>query len=140
LIAQGTEKVPWAENRPKAEPQPAAATGNARPSLFSAAKLKGFFGKLAEAVTGKPTPSLAIPRRKRKEETRGGFMALARTVTNKIKQSIFRRLHSPYDPEAERAYAEQVLRDQMEEWSQGDEQAQDETFSYGSASHFDLHL
>jgi len=67
-------------------------------------------------------------------------MALAGAVTNTIKHSIFRRLHSPYDPEAERAYAEQVLREQMEEWSQQDEQTQDESFSYGSAAHFDLHL
>jgi len=68
-------------------------------------------------------------------------MALARALTTKITRSIFHFMYAPsvYDPEQERAHAEQVLREQMEEWSQEDEQAQDETFSYGSAAHFDLH-
>jgi hypothetical protein len=114
-----------------AQEQPEAKT-----RLFSVDTIKNLFGQLAELVTGKPTPSLTA-RRKRKEETRGGFMALARAVTNKIKLSILRRLHSPYDPEAERAYAEQVLREQMEEWSQEDEHEQDESFHYASAAGFD---
>jgi hypothetical protein len=72
-------------------------------------------------VTGKPTPS-ATARRKRREETRGGFMAFARAVTVKIKRAISRHVHAAtvYDPEAERAYAEQVLREQMEELEPGE--------------------
>ena len=66
-------------------------------------------------------------------------MALARAVTVKIKRAISRYVHAPtvYDPEAERAYAEQVLREQMEEWSREDEQEQDQSFHYGSAAGFD---
>jgi hypothetical protein len=42
-----------------------------------------------------------------------------------------------YDPEQERAYAEQVLREQMAEWTQEDEQEQDEAFNCASAAGFD---
>jgi len=49
-------------------------------------------------VTGKPTPP-ATARRKRRGETRGGFLALARAVTVKIKTSISRRV-SPLSPPA----------------------------------------
>jgi len=95
---------------------------------------------VAEAVTGKPTPAL-VAQRKRREETKGGFMALARVVTVKIKRGLFHFIYAPsvYDPEAERAYAEQVLRDQMEEWSREAEYQQEESFHYDSAAGFDPH-
>jgi hypothetical protein len=44
---------------------------------------------------------------------------------------------SRYDPKAERAYAEHVLREQIEEWSREAEQQQDESFHYASAAGFD---
>lgn len=68
-------------------------------------------------------------------------MALARAVTSKIRRSLFDFMYAPsvYDPEQERADAEQVLREQMEEWRQEDEQEQDQTFSYGSTAGFDAH-
>jgi hypothetical protein len=62
---------------------------------------------------------------------------MARAITAKVTCSIFRRLHSPYDPAQERADAEHVLLMQMEEWTQGDDPQQDEAFYYGSAAHFD---
>lgn len=110
-----------------------------KPRSSLAQHLKDLYGKLAEAVTGKPTPALVIQRRKRRDETGRGFN-LGRAITSKIRRSILRYLHSPtvYDPEAERGHAEQVLRDQMEEWTREEEQAaQDEAFSYGRAAAFD---
>jgi hypothetical protein len=117
-----------------------AGTGSRKARRSFAQHLKELFGKVAEAVTGKPTPAL-VARRKRREETKGGFMALARAVTVKIERGLFHFIYAPsvYDPEQERAYAEQVLREQMDEWTQEDEQEQDEAFNYASAAGFDLH-
>jgi hypothetical protein len=93
---------------------------------------------VAEAITGKPTPSYSATRRKRREDTERGFK-LARALTIKIKRSIVRFMYSrlTHDPKAERAYAEQVLREQMEEWTQEDEQEMDESFHYTRAAGFD---
>jgi hypothetical protein len=139
MTAQGTEIVPWAENTPKS--MEGTALHQAKPRLFSAAKIKALFGQLAEAVTGKPTPALAAKRKRRREETRGGFMALARSVTNKIRRSIFDFMYAPsaHDPEQERAHAEHVSRMQAEEWMQDDAQEQAQAFHYGSGTHFDPH-
>ncbi len=66
---------------------------------------------------------------------------MARALTIKLKRSIVRFMYSNsrYDPYAEREYAEQVLREQMEEWTQENEQEQGESFHYGSTAGFDLH-
>jgi hypothetical protein len=138
VTAQGVEKIPWAENTLKDDSKGPAP--RPKPRLFSAAKIKELFGKVAEAVTGKPTPLLAAKRKRRREETRGGFVALARVVT-KIRRSIFHFMYapSPHDPEQERAYAEHVSRMQAEEWMQGGAQEQAQDFHYGSAPHFDHH-
>ena len=64
----------------------------------------------------------------------------ARVLTVKIRRSILRFLYTPslYDPAEERAYADHVLRTQMDEWTQEEEQAADhEAFHYGSAAGFD---
>ncbi len=46
-----------------------------------------------------------------------------------------------HDPDAEQHYAEHVLRAQMEEWTQGNEQPlEQESFHCGGAHGFDLHL
>jgi hypothetical protein len=89
-------------------------------------------------VTAKPTPYLFLKRKRRREETGRAFNRL-RAVVVEIKGSIFRFMYSSsrYDPKAERAYAEQVLREQMEEWSREADQQQDESFHYASASGFD---
>jgi hypothetical protein len=70
MTAQGTEKVSWAENTPKGDNAKPTAV---KPRLFSPAALKDLFSKIAEAVTGKPTPTFAA-RRKRREETGRAFV------------------------------------------------------------------
>lgn len=94
---------------------------------------------LAETVTGKPTPYVAT-RRKRRDETRRGFR-LARALTVKAARSLLHFLYRPssYDPEQERAYAEHILRMQLDEWTQDSEQQPDEAFHYASAAGFDPH-
>jgi hypothetical protein len=54
---------------------------------------------------------------------------------------VLDNLHAPtpYDPEEERAYAEHILRNQLEEWSQEDEQQPDDSFHYARAVGFDHH-
>ena len=98
------------------------------------------FGKVAEALTGKPPPSYAVARRKRRDETQGAFR-LVRELTKKITRSIldFLYLPSPYDPEQERNEAERFLRLQIDEWTQADEQEQHGSFHYGHAADFDPH-
>jgi hypothetical protein len=85
MTAQGVEKIPWAETTVKGGreeiPQP-------RPRLFSAAKIRELFGKIAAAVTGKPTPSLKARRKKRGEDTRGLFRKLAMKVFNRLVRTI----------------------------------------------------
>jgi len=132
--AQGTRSVSWAENTGTGEKQEAAP----RPRLFAPGAIKHLFGKLVEVLTGKPTPYIATARRKRREET-GRAFRLTRILTDKVTRAIvgFMYSGSRYDAEAEREYAKQVLREQMEEWSQEDEQQQEGSFHYVSAAGFD---
>lgn len=89
-------------------------------------------------MTGKPTPSLFLKRKRRREETGRAFNML-RAVVVEIKGSIFRFMYSRsrHDPKAEHAYAAHILREQMEEWSREAEQQQDESVHYASAAGFD---
>jgi hypothetical protein len=103
-----------------------------------AGMLKQQFRQLVKVLTDRePAPA---PKRKtrRTEETRRGFK-MARDLTQKITRSLLHFLYRPssYDPEQERAYAEHVLRTQMEEWTQESEQQQDEAFHYARAAGFD---
>ncbi len=69
-------------------------------------------------------------------------MPLARAVTTAIRRTLADVMYAPrpYDPEQERAHAEQVLREQMEEWRHEEEHASDnEVFTYASAAGFDPH-
>lgn len=118
-------------------PQQGTTIEPAKPRSRLALHIKELFGKLAEAVTSKPTPTLAA-KRKRREETSRAFN-LARRLTIKVTRSILHFLyrHRPYDPEQERAYAEHVLRTQMEEWTQDNEQQQGD--QYVRAAGFDHH-
>jgi hypothetical protein len=79
-------------------------------------------------------------RRARREETERAFR-MARTLTKKVTRAIVRFMYSTsrHDPAAEREYAEQVLREQMEEWTREDDQQQDESLQYASAAGFDPH-
>ena len=118
--------------------------------------LRRQFREIVKAITDKaPAPEPKPSRRKRTDETRGGFIMVARRVAfnprhlfrqlrelanhlrKPVERSIFDNLYAPrpYDPEQERAYAEHVLRAQVEEWA--DEQEQDETFHYARAGGFD---
>ncbi len=67
--------------------------------------------------------------------------AAAESLHHPVATSILDNLHAPgpHDAEQEHAYAEHVLRTQMEEWSHEGKQ-QHEGFDYGSAAGFDLHL
>lgn len=85
MTAQGVEKIPWAENTPHREEQEPRAE---QPRRSFAQQLKEAFGKLAEAVTGKPTPAL-VQRRKRRDEGERGFRMYA--------APLFRRLHTPLE-------------------------------------------
>jgi hypothetical protein len=110
-----------------------------KPHRSFAQQIRELFGNVAEAVTGKPTPYVATQRRKRREEIQGAFR-LARPLAVRVRRLLLRFLShqpAPYDPEAERGYAEHVLRVQMEEWSHDDAQEQDGSFHYGHASGFD---
>lgn len=60
------------------------------PRLFSAARIKELFGKVAEAVTGKPTPSYRARRRKRQDETRTGFRMYAAPFAQRLPAPIQR--------------------------------------------------
>lgn len=55
--------------------------------LFSVAKIKELFGKIAQAVTGKPTPSLTT-RRKRRDETDRGFRMSATLIFPRMPSRI----------------------------------------------------
>lgn len=109
----------------------------AKTRLFSVDAIKAAFRAAAKAVINKLAPTPA-QRRKRREETEGGFK-MARAITVKIKQTIIRFMYSSsrHDPKAERQYADEVLREQMEEWSQEDEQEAEESFQCARAVGFD---
>lgn len=109
-----------------------------QPRRSFAQHLKDLFGRVAEAVAGKPTPTLAAKRKRRREETGRAFNMLRAAVVE-IKGSLFRFMYScsRHDRRAERVYAEHVLREQMEEWSREAEQQQDERLHYGSTTSFD---
>jgi len=108
----------------------------AKPSPFSAAKLKELFGKLAEAVTGKPTPSLA-KWRKRREDT-GRMFRKAVALTRRAVRSFFRHPAQVFDVYERRAEAERVLRAQPDEWANEDQtQEHDSGFHYTVNSGFD---
>jgi hypothetical protein len=111
-----------------------------------------------QALTAKaPAPEPKPTRRKREDETRGGLMMAARRFARRIAERQFRKLADalrepaapsildnlfaprPHDPEQERAYAEHVLRMQLDEWTQDSEQQQDEVFHYGRTVGFDHH-
>lgn len=76
------------------------------PHLFSAANIRELFGKVAEAVTGKPAPSYSAARRKRTEETRGGF---------RMARAIICRIHRP-PPLPERPWLSDSL-DWLQQWA-----------------------
>jgi hypothetical protein len=118
--------------------------------------LRRQFRELVKAITGRASATEPKPsRRKRSDETRGGFVMVARRVAfntrhlfrqfrkladhlrKPVVRSILDNLYAPrpYDPEQERAYAEHVLWTQIEEWA--DEQQQDEAFHYARAGGFD---
>jgi len=125
-------------------------------------KIRQLFRQAVTAIMPKaPAPAPQPSRRKRSgdTDTGSGFARAARRFMRHIARRVlprqFRQLADqlrqppafsildnlyaprPYDPEAERAYAEQVLREQMEEWSQEDEQEQDGAFHYAKAGGFD---
>jgi len=70
-------------------PEPSTKTGNdppaPRPSLGAA--IKELFGKLAEAITGKPTPAL-VARRKRREEGERGFRMYATPIAERLSTPV----------------------------------------------------
>lgn len=76
MTAQGTSSVPWAENKTSA-PAPA------EPRRSFAQQLREAFGKLAAAVTGKPTPAL-VARRKRRDEGERGFRMYAAPIAERL--------------------------------------------------------
>jgi len=62
---------------------------------------------MAEAITGKPTPSYSAARKKRTEETRGGFKSLIPIIR--------RRIHRP-PPLPERLWLSDTL-DWLQQWA-----------------------
>jgi hypothetical protein len=101
--AENTEASRERENHGRAAPEPAKAP------LFSAGKLKQLFGKMAEVLTGKPTPSLTA-RRKRRGETEGAFNLAAVKVAVRVLQSILDFLYEPQPPIDRKAAAERFAR------------------------------
>jgi len=86
-----------------------AAAETPRPRLFSAVKIKELFGKLAEAVTGKPTPSLAAKRKRRREETGGLFKRLAIKLLTIVARVKFPEPDPWYMPPAELDNTQRLL-------------------------------
>jgi hypothetical protein len=137
------------DNQAQAAPAPIIAdptATKARPRLFTAEAIKNLFRQVAKTVIKDLVPKLR-PRRKRTEETQGGFNAIARAIVRRVSRlpvarSIFDGLYAPrsYDPEQEHAYAEYVQRMQIEESTHNGEPQPDEAFQYGSTAHFDAHL
>jgi hypothetical protein len=78
-------------------PEPCSKTGNdppaPRPSFGTS--IKELFGKLAQAITGKPTPALVARRKRREEETWTGFKLAF--------HKIIRRIPRPKTPPVEAA-------------------------------------
>jgi hypothetical protein len=56
-----------------------------KPRLFTPGAIKQLFRAVVEALTGKTPPPQPTQRRKRTEETRGGFK-LARTAIRRVKR------------------------------------------------------
>ncbi|MDP9128351.1 MAG: hypothetical protein M3N08_08860 [Pseudomonadota bacterium] len=122
-----------------------------------AATIKAQFRPLVKVLTDRePAPA---SQRRQKEETRRGLMMAARRFMRHILRRQFRKLADalrqpvapsildnlyaarPYDPEQERAYAEHVLRAQIDEWTRDEEPTEEhgEAYRYGSAVAFDPH-
>jgi len=116
MTAPGTTSVPRAENK-TAPPVPA------KPRSSFAQHLKDLFGKLAEAVTGKPTPSL-VQRRKRSEESKGAFSrAFVLTV-----RAVRRLLHqAANDDEEIQIETERLLRLEIDEYAREQESFDDDS-------------
>jgi hypothetical protein len=106
VSAGGTSPIPPGEAERGSREKTTPAT--AKPPLFSAGRLKELFGKVAEALTGKPTPSLTA-RRKRRGETEGAFNLAATKVALRVLQSILDFLYEP-QPRIDRKTAERFAR------------------------------
>ena len=116
MTAQGTTSVPRAENK-------TAAPAPAKPRSGFAQHLKELFGKLAESVTGKPTPALG-QRRKRKEESKGAFSrGLVLTVW-----AVRRLLHqAANDDEEIQIETERLLRLEIDGYAREQESFDDDS-------------
>ena len=124
MTARGVEKTPWVENTPDGntkEPAQAQQQPPAKARLFSAATIKDFFGKVAEAVTGKPTPSL-VKRRKRKEESKGAF-SRALVLTARTVRRLFHQAAN--DDEQIQIETERLLRLEIDEYARQQDSFED---------------
>ena len=72
---------------PRPEPRSKIEQPAPRPSFGTA--IKELFGKLAEAITGKPTPAL-VARRKRREEGERGFRMYAAPIAERLPAPVQR--------------------------------------------------
>jgi len=117
MTAQGTTSVPRAENK-----NTAPAPAKLRSTL--AQHLKDLFGKLAESVTGKPTPALVQSRRKRREESQGAFSrAFVLTV-----RAVRRLLHQAANDDQEiQIETERLLRLKIDEYAREQESFDDDS-------------
>jgi hypothetical protein len=157
--ANATEAGENDESRENREPpgKDESPTIDGKAPRFAQA-IKQLFREVKKAITGE-APAPQPTQRRRKEETRGGLMMPARRFASCIVQRQFRKLADalrqpvapsildnlyaprPYDPEQERAAAERFLRMQIDEWTHGEDQTQEQdgSFRYARAAGFDPH-
>lgn len=76
------------------------------------------FGKLAEAVTGKPTPALFLRRKRRREESKGAFSRALILTARAVRRLIH---HAANDDEDTQIEIERLLRLEIDENARGQE-------------------
>lgn len=132
MIAQG--KIPWAESTPAPAKQEPPAE---QPRRSFAQQLKDAFGKLAEAVTGKPTPALFLKRRKRREESKGAF-SRALILTARAVRRLFHQAAN--DDEEVQIETERLLRLEIDDHAREQETGDDSEAHYQPLAALDLKM
>jgi hypothetical protein len=94
-----------------------------QPRRSFAQHLKDLFGKLAEAVTGKPTPSL-VQRRKRRDERKGAF-SRALVLTARAVRRLFHQAAN--DDQEIQIETERLLRLEIDEYAREQESFDDDS-------------
>lgn len=90
--------------------------------------MKNLFGQLAELVTGKPPLSLALKRKRSRDESKGAF-SRALILTARAVRRLIR--HPANDDDEIQIEAERLLRLEIDEYA-----TEQESFEDGSQAHY----